>query len=193
MKKLIVATSNKGKVKEMKAYLDGLGWQLELKPPELEIEETGKTFMENAILKATTVAKKLKKWAIADDSGLMVEALNGEPGIYSARYGNLNTDEERNLKILKELGNNPNRRAKFVCSLAISNPEGKIIFESEGVCEGEILQKPQGNDGFGYDPIFYVPEIKQTFAEIPSEIKNQLSHRGKAFEKLLPQLKNLKN
>jgi XTP/dITP diphosphohydrolase len=190
MKKLIVATSNNGKLKEMKAYLDGLKWQLELKPPELEIEETGKTFMENAILKAVSVAKSLKEWAIADDSGLMVEALNGEPGIYSARYGNLNTDEERNLKILKELGNNPNRRAKFVCSLAISNAEGKIIFESEGVCEGEILKKPQGNDGFGYDPIFYVPEIKQTFAEIPSEIKNQLSHRGKAFEKLLPQLKN---
>ena len=190
MTKLIIATSNPGKLREMEAYLPGLGWELALKPPELEIEETGDSFMNNAILKASTAAKALGEWAIADDSGLMVDALNGAPGIYSARYGK--TDSERISRLLSALGDNHNRHARFVCAVAISRPDGSIVLATEGVCEGEILRKPLGNRGFGYDPIFYVPQVKQTFAQMEPEVKRQLSHRGKAFATLLPQLKNLK-
>jgi XTP/dITP diphosphohydrolase len=191
MTKLIVATSNPGKLREMETYLQGLNWQLALKPKELEVEETGETFMENAILKASGVAKTMGEWAIADDSGLMVEALNGAPGIYSARYGNCDSDGERNLKLLGELGDNPHRQAQFVCAIAIAHPHGTIALKTEGICRGEILTKPIGNGGFGYDPIFYVPEVGQTFAEMRPEIKNKISHRGKAFQALLPQLKKL--
>jgi XTP/dITP diphosphohydrolase len=191
MSKLIVATSNPGKLQEMEAYLQGLNWELALKPKELEVEETGATFMENAILKASCVAKTMGEWAIADDSGLMVAALNGAPGIYSARYGNCGSDAERNLKLLAELGDNPNRQAQFVCAVAIADPQGTIALKTEGICPGEILTKPTGNGGFGYDPIFYVPQLGQTFAQMKPEIKNKISHRGKAFQALLPQLKNL--
>ena len=191
MTKLIVATSNQGKLREMKTYLEGLNWELALKPPELEVEETGGTFMENAILKAVSVAKVMKEWAIADDSGLMVEALNGAPGIYSARYGNCHSDAERNRKLLAELGDNPNRQAQFVCAVAIARPDGTIALKAEGICQGEILTEVSGSGGFGYDPIFYVPEMEKTFAEMDSEMKNKISHRGQAFKALLPQLQKL--
>ncbi|VEP18710.1 dITP/XTP pyrophosphatase [Hyella patelloides LEGE 07179] len=190
MKKLIVATSNPGKLQEMQEYLTGLNWELVLKPAELEIEETGVTFIENAILKASSVAKALDKWAIADDSGLAVDALNGAPGIYSARYGK--SDLDRINRLLKELGNNQNRQAKFICAIAISRPSGSIVLQTEGICHGEILSEPRGDGGFGYDPIFYVPSQQQTFAEMSSETKNKVSHRGLAFEQLLPKFKELK-
>ena len=190
MKKLIVATSNPGKLQEMHEYLTGLNWELALKPTELEIEETGNTFIENAIIKASEVAKALGQWSIADDSGLSVDALGGAPGIYSARYAN--TDTERINRLLKELGNNPNRQAKFVCAIALSRPDGTIALQTEGVCYGEILTGIRGSGGFGYDPIFYVPSQQQTFAEMSSETKHKVSHRGIAFEQLLPQLKQLK-
>jgi XTP/dITP diphosphohydrolase len=189
MKKLIVATSNPGKLQEMQEYLTRLDWKLTLKPAELEIAETGTTFVSNAILKASEVAKALQKWAIADDSGLAVDALNGAPGIYSARYGN--TDLERINRLLKELGNNPNRKAQFICAIAISRPDGTIALQTEGICHGEILTVTRGHHGFGYDPIFYVPSQQQTFAEMLPEIKNKVSHRGLAFKQLLPQLKEL--
>ena len=187
MKELIVATSNPGKLQEMQEYLTGLDCKLSLKPAELEIEETGVTFMENAILKASSVAKALDKWAIADDSGLAVDALDGAPGIYSARYGK--SDRNRINRLLKELGNNPNRHAQFVCAIAISRPDGSIALQTEGICHGEILTATRGDNGFGYDPIFYVPSQQQTFAEMSSETKNKVSHRGLAFKQLLPQLK----
>ncbi len=189
-KKLIVATSNSGKLKEMQDYLQDLDWQLELQPKELEIEETGTTFLENACLKASAVAKALNLWAIADDSGLAIEALNGSPGVYSARYGK--TNEERINRVLKELENNPNRKAKFMCVIAISNPQGDIMLTTEGTCEGEILTEIKGEGGFGYDPIFYLPEKSQTFAQMSLAEKQKISHRGKAFQALIPQLKNLK-
>lgn len=189
MKKLIVATGNPGKLKEMQEYLVGLDWQLELKPKELDIEETGKTFKENAALKASSVAKAMGEWAIADDSGLAVDALNGAPGLYSARYGK--TDKDRINRLLRELEGKDKRTAQFVCAIAISRPDGSIALQTEGICPGEILYSPQGNGGFGYDPIFYVPSQQQTFAEMLPEVKNQISHRGRAFEALLPQLKNL--
>ena len=188
-RKLIVATSNPGKLREMAEYLTGLDWQLELKPQELEIAETGTTFMANARLKASEVAKALGKWAIADDSGLAVKALNGAPGIYSARYGN--TDTERITRLLNALKDNPQRQAEFICAIAIARPDGTIALETKGVCPGEILLETRGEGGFGYDPIFYVPELQQTFAQMSSETKNRVSHRGKAFTQLLPELKKL--
>ena len=180
---LVVATSNPGKLREMQEYLADLDWELTLKPEELEIEETGETFAENACLKASEIALATGQWAIADDSGLEVEALDGAPGVYSARYGK--TDVERIERLLFELGNELNRQAQFVCVIAIARPDGSIALQAEGKCEGEILHAPRGSGGFGYDPIFYVPSQKQTFAEMPPKVKRSLSHRGQAFKALL--------
>jgi XTP/dITP diphosphohydrolase len=189
MKQLVVATSNPGKLLEMQEHLSDSGWQLALKPPELEIEENGLTFQENARLKAVSVAQALGQWAIADDSGLSVAALEGRPGIYSARYGS--SDSDRINRLLRELGDNPQREAEFICAVAIANPRGEIALESLGACAGEILFAPRGEQGFGYDPIFYVPKAGKTFAEMPPEMKRELSHRGLAFAQILPQLHNL--
>jgi len=190
-KLLVVATGNPGKLKEMQLYLQDLGWELQLKPEELEIEETGETFIANACLKASEVAKATGEWSIADDSGLMVDALNGQPGIYSARYGK--TDADRISRLLKELGSEQNREAQFVCAIAIARPDGTIALQVEGICRGEILHTPRGTGGFGYDPIFYVPAQQQTFAEMTPDIKRSHSHRGRAFQALLPQMANLVN
>jgi XTP/dITP diphosphohydrolase len=187
--KLVVATGNPGKVTEMQKYLQDFDLELALKPPELEIEETGDTFMANARLKAMETAKAVQEWSIADDSGLMVSALNGEPGIYSARYGN--TDAERIKRLLTELSNHRNREAQFVCAIAIANPQGEIVIETEGICQGEILTEVRGESGFGYDPIFYIPSAQQSFAQMPPELKRQYSHRGAAFANLQPLLKSL--
>ncbi|MBD2529188.1 RdgB/HAM1 family non-canonical purine NTP pyrophosphatase [Nostoc flagelliforme FACHB-838] len=189
-KLLVVATGNPGKLREMQAYLENSGWELTLKPEELEIEETGETFAANACLKASQIAKATGNWAIADDSGLQIDALNGAPGVYSARYAT--TDSERIARILRELGNEKNRQAQFVCAVAIARPDGAIVLESEGICRGEILHAPRGNGGFGYDPIFYVQELQLTFAEMTRELKRSISHRGKAFTALLPQLEKIK-
>ncbi|MBE9162634.1 MULTISPECIES: RdgB/HAM1 family non-canonical purine NTP pyrophosphatase [Microcoleaceae] len=188
-KLLVVATGNPGKLKEMQLYLQDLGWELRLKPEELEIEETGETFIANACLKASEIAKATGEWSIADDSGLMVDALDGKPGIYSARYGS--SDADRISRLLKELGNEANREAQFVCAIAIARPDGTIALQVEGICPGEILHSPRGTGGFGYDPIFYVPAQQQTFAEMTTDIKRSHSHRGKAFEALIPQMESL--
>lgn len=186
---LVVATGNPGKLQEMQEYLHGLPWELQLKPPELDIEETGTTFLENAALKASQIAAPLKQWAIADDSGLAVEALNGAPGLYSARYGT--SDQNRIARLLSELGDNPNRQAKFICAVAIARPDGTIAAQVQGECHGEILHEIRGTGGFGYDPIFHVPEYQQTFAEMSPALKNAISHRGKAFELMLPLMEKL--
>jgi len=170
----------------MQAYLAGSNWELTLKPEELDVEETGDTFAANACLKASVIAKAMGQWAIADDSGLQVDALNGAPGVYSARYGQ--NDSERIARLLKELGNESQRQAQFVCVVAIARPDGAIVLQSEGICPGEILYAPRGTSGFGYDPIFYVPDQQLTFAEMTKETKRSISHRGKAFAALLPQL-----
>jgi XTP/dITP diphosphohydrolase len=188
-KLLVVATGNPGKLREMQAYLADSGWDLTLKPEELEIEETGDTFAANACLKASQIAKATGQWAIADDSGLQVDALNGAPGVYSARYAP--TDAERIARVLGELGDEVNRQAQFVCAVAIARPDGAIALQSEGICRGEILHAPRGDGGFGYDPIFYVPEKQLTFAEMTPQLKKSISHRGKAFTALFPQLVTL--
>lgn len=189
MPTVVVATGNPGKLAEMQAYLTDLNWQLTLKPADLEIEETGSTFLENACLKASQVALALGEWAIADDSGLMVDALGGAPGLYSARYGT--DDGARIQRLLRELGDATNREAQFVCAVAIARPDGSIALKTEGVCRGEIITTPRGTGGFGYDPIFYVPSETMTFAEMPPELKHTVSHRGQAFSALMPQLSTL--
>ena len=188
---LVVATGNPNKLKEMQAQLTDpdLGWELVLKPEEIEVEETGATFLENACLKASQVAQLLGKWAIADDSGLSVQALGGAPGIYSARYAE--TSLLRIERVLQELGETENRIAWFTCAVAVARPDGTIALKTEGVCYGEILRSIQGTEGFGYDPIFYVPEESMTFAEMPLALKQQISHRGLAFRAVMPQLKQL--
>lgn len=188
-KLLVVATGNPGKLRELQVYLADLGWELTLKPPELEIEETGETFAANACLKASQVAQATGNWAIADDSGLQVDALNGVPGVYSARYGK--TDKERILRLLRELGDEPNRQAQFVCAVAIARPDGAIALQGSGICRGEILDAPRGTGGFGYDSIFYVPAHQMTFAEMPPELKREVSHRGQALVAIVPQMQYL--
>ncbi|MGD1805310.1 RdgB/HAM1 family non-canonical purine NTP pyrophosphatase [Dapis sp. BLCC M126] len=188
-KLLVVATGNPGKLQEMQEYLADLNLELQLKPKDLEIEETGETFLANARLKATEVAKVTGKWAIADDSGLAVDALDGRPGIYSARYAP--TVPEQIERVLTELGDNSNRQAQFVCALVIARPDGTVALETEGISRGEILYSSRGNGGFGYDPIFYVPSEEKTFAEMSGEMKRSLSHRGEAFKILLPQMKEM--
>ncbi|MEM7555545.1 MAG: RdgB/HAM1 family non-canonical purine NTP pyrophosphatase [Cyanobacteria bacterium P01_A01_bin.84] len=187
--KIVVATGNPGKLKEMKAYLDKFNCELILKPEDLEVEETGETFEENACLKASEVAIATQNWSIADDSGLQVDALDGSPGVYSARYGK--TDSERIARLLRELENQANRQAQFVCAIAVSRPDGKIILESKGICRGEILQEASGKGGFGYDPVFYVPQKQLTFAQMTPELKRSISHRGKAFAAFIQKLKSL--
>ena len=188
-KLLVVATGNPGKLREMQAYLADSGWELTIKPENLDVEETGETFAENACLKASETAKFTGNWAIADDSGLAVNALNGAPGVYSARYGN--NDTERIGRLLRELGDEKNRQARFVCAIAVANPQGEIVIQSEGICQGEILFAPSGDSGFGYDPVFYVPEKQLTFAQMTTDLKKSISHRGNAFQALVPQLRKL--
>jgi XTP/dITP diphosphohydrolase len=150
MTTLVVATGNPGKLQEMQAYLFGTDWQLELKPTAIDVEETGETFVANACLKASQVALATGQWAIADDSGLSVDALGGAPGIYSARYAP--TDATRIQRVLDELRDQPHRGAQFVCAIAVARPNGEIVICEEGICRGEILAAARGDGGFGYDP-----------------------------------------
>jgi XTP/dITP diphosphohydrolase len=186
---LIVATGNPGKLKELQDLLSDSGWELRLKPETLDVEETGTTFAENAGLKASQVAQATQQWAIADDSGLEVEALGGAPGVYSARYGQ--TDGDRIARLLHELEDTQQRTARFVCVIAVARPDGTIALQAEGSCSGRILTAPRGAGGFGYDPVFYVPEQDLTFAEMSPEKKRLVSHRGRALAQLLPALQAL--
>ena len=189
MRSLVVATQNVGKLAELQHYLADFRWDLLLMPPDLEIEETGKTFQENAILKATQAAQATGEWAIADDSGLAVTALNGAPGIYSSRYGK--TDDDRINRLLRELEGQEDRSAQFVCVIAIASPDGSTVLHAEGICPGEILHERKGMGGFGYDPVFWVPESQQTYAEMSKDTKRQVSHRGRAMAAMLKQMKAL--
>ncbi len=157
-------------------------------PQKLEIEETGSTYAENACIKATAVAQAFGAWAVADDSGLEVEALGGVPGLYSARYGS--NDSSRIARLLKELAPFENRKARFVCAMAVARPEG-VVTVVEGVCDGEILQQAAGTGGFGYDPVFWVSERGKTFAELDAAEKQVLSHRGRAVRLLVAALEGL--
>jgi len=196
MKKVLIASKNEGKIKEFRKMLAPYGTEvlsLNDLPDAPNVEETGATFQENARLKAEAIAERYQCLAIADDSGLAIDALGGRPGIYSARYAGEEKDDRKNIeKVLKELEDVPmnERSARFVCVLAVSRPGSETVF-AEGECRGFITTAPRGEGGFGYDPIFYIPEMNKTFAELTSEEKNAISHRARALknlEKLLPEL-----
>ena len=185
---LVIASGNKGKIGEFKKLLDDFPINLLTQPVGFEIEETGNTFMENARIKAIAVSQATGNLSLADDSGLSVEALGGAPGIYSSRYAN--SDKERIDKLLTELKPFPNRKAKFECALCIASGE-KVLIEVSGFCEGLITFFPKGGNGFGYDPIFEVSGLGETYAEMEHEKKKHIGHRGNAFKLLIPELKKL--
>jgi len=185
---LVIASGNAHKVAEITAMLDAVELQVRRQPEGLEIEETGSTYLENARLKATEVARLTGQWALADDSGLEVDALGGEPGLYSARYAA--TDPERIARLLRELGDSPYRSASFNSAMVLASPEGEVVLEAEGICRGEILSAPQGHGG-GYDPIFWVREARMTYAQMPAHLRDKLGSRGKAARALAPELKRL--
>ena len=186
MLKLLLASQNSGKLREIKFILQDLPIQI-ISPAELgihlDVKENGKTYAENAALKAKAFAKASGLLSLGDDSGLEVDVLNGEPGLYSARYAPApNADDgDRRSFLLKNLLAHPRPwTACFRATIAIAHPEGEILF-TEGICEGEIIPEERGNGGFGYDPVFYIPEKKCTMAELSEAEKNSISHRAKAL------------
>ncbi|MFX3674558.1 MAG: XTP/dITP diphosphatase [Paenisporosarcina sp.] len=196
MKNIIVATKNKGKAKDFEAIFHPFGYNvltLHDVANDMEIEETGNTFEENAVLKAEALAERLQMFVIADDSGLAIDALNGAPGVFSARYaGEAKSDEANMDKVLEELSEveDKNRTARFCCALALAGPnmETKTVF---GSCEGIIAREKIGMNGFGYDPIFFIPTIGKMMAELTPEEKGAISHRGKAIKNIESELPNL--
>lgn len=181
--KIILATTNPHKLEEIKSIAKDINFEIELVSKDFDPIENGKTFRENAYIKAYEASKLTNCIALADDSGLCIDALSGAPGIYSARYAP--SAEERIEKVLMNLEAENNRNAHFECNMILVNPEGKVLFSSIGKIEGQISQEPSGTNGFGYDPIFFVPQLNCTMAEMTSEQKNTLSHRAKA---LLPMI-----
>lgn len=183
--KLVLASKNQHKLVELQTILGQMGIEVVLQSElgiDVEVEETGVTFAENAMLKAKAVMKASGMAAIADDSGLVVDALNGEPGVYSARYGGRPTDLDRTMLLLENMKDVPEekRTGRFVSAIACALPDGREV-TAEGVCEGTILFELRGSGGFGYDPVFYVPVLGKTFAQAGAEEKNAISHRGNAL------------
>jgi len=205
-RKILIATRNPAKVREIKAILSDIPVELvslDEVDPERKIpepEEKGKTFAENARAKAAYYAQATGLWALADDSGLVVDALNGAPGVRSARYAadecdkDENIDQANNAKLLRELTGieDEKRTARFICHLVLSDGH-KTLIETTGVINGRITHQPRGENGFGYDPLFLVPEVGRTTAELPPEEKNAISHRGQAVRKFAAWLKNFLN
>ena len=184
---IVIATRNKGKTAEISEMLKGFPVNIKNLDdfgPIPEIEEDGDTFDENAYKKASVTARILGIPALADDSGLLVEALEGAPGVHSARYAGENaTDKQRGEKLLKEMKGKTNRKAAFECVISIAVPSGPAL-TYEARCEGLITEEPAGQNGFGYDPVFFFPELKKTFAELTRTEKSRVSHRGKALGEL---------
>ncbi len=194
--KLILATGNKGKVREFRAILEPLGYEIVSQGElglDLNVEETGETFEENAFLKADAVLKATGHAAVADDSGLCVEALNGAPGVHSARYGGGKawTDQQKYEYLLSQLEGVTDRRAKFVSCIVCLFPDGRRI-SVRGECPGRILDAPAGAAGFGYDPIFAPEGYDESFGQLGPEVKNTLSHRARALAALAERLKEIR-
>ena len=184
--KVILASKNRHKLTELSEILSQLGFEIALESEyglDIDVEETGTTFEENSFLKAQAVMKASGLPVLADDSGLMVDALDGAPGVYSARYGHKGSDAERTAFLLENRKNVPEekRTAKFVCVITCLWPDGKKIV-ARGECPGRIAFEPHGENGFGYDPVFYLPEKGKTYAELTSEEKNAISHRARALQ-----------
>lgn len=190
---LLIATGNAGKVKEFREMLgeDRFSWSDLSQHRDVSApDETGKTFRANACLKASYYAKALNIWAMADDSGLEVDALGGSPGVHSARWAEINSagkgDAANNALLLKQIDEIPDekRTGRFVCVLALADPSGNIIVTARDSVEGLLLREPRGSNGFGYDPLFYFPDLEKTTAELSPELKHQISHRGKALRRM---------
>lgn len=196
MRKLIIATKNKGKVKEIKKLLQGYDYEIITQEEagfDIDVEENGVTFEENSIIKARTLQKLTGEMVIADDSGIEIDFLRDAPGVYSARFlGNV-SDENRCKGVLKLLEGVPDefRTARFKCAASLVTDKDEITFF--GTLEGKIAFTPKGNNGFGYDPILYIPKYEKTVAQLDEDLKNRISHRGKAFELLAEKLKNWSN
>ena len=195
--KLILASNNMNKLREFRELVAGMDIELISQREagcDFEVDETGTTFEENAYLKASAVTAATGCAAVADDSGLMVDALGGEPGVYSARYGPGHdaTDAERYGYLLSKLGDEENRAARFVCCICCTLPDGTVL-RSRGECEGEILFAPRGTNGFGYDPVFRPLGQQRGMAELTPEEKNAISHRGKALREFIKILKEHMN
>jgi XTP/dITP diphosphohydrolase len=191
-KELLIATRNRGKVLEVESLLGALPLRLRSLadfPATQEVEETGATFEENSAIKARAYATQTGCWTLADDSGLEVEALNGAPGVFSARYGGPEaTDAERIALLLDALSRSgdANRRARFVCVIAVADSRANLLSLFTGTCEGRIAPEPHGGGGFGYDPVFVPDGYEQTFGELPAGIKQRISHRARALRAALP-------
>ncbi len=191
---LVLGTHNKKKGIELAELLAPHGFQLRTLADvshSIEVDETGATFAENAVLKATVQAKHLGCWVLGEDSGLAVDALDGEPGVYSARFSGPNaTDESNNAKLLQQLADIPleRRTAHYVCHAVLSDPLGNVRAESEDYCRGRILFEPSGSGGFGYDPLFEIPEYHRTFGELGNAVKTVLSHRSRALRAIIPRI-----
>lgn len=195
MKQFFVATTNEGKLKEFQEIFRELNIEIkslfEHFPEADDVEETGTTFAENALLKAETYSQQFQVPVLADDSGLTVDALNGEPGVYSARYAGLEKNDQKNLeKVLEKLKDVPKekRTAAFVCTIAFAEP-GEETIVVEGKCQGIIAKEPKGTEGFGYDPIFIPDGYDETLAQLGAHIKNKISHRRRALDKIVEKLK----
>ena len=183
--KFVLATSNPGKIREMRAILARVGMEV-VTPKELniglDVEETGTTFAENSMLKAKAYCEATGLPAIADDSGICVDALNGGPGVYSARYGGEGLDDDGRTRLLMEnMKGQTTRTAHYACAIACAFPNGDTL-TAEGRCDGTIAYAPMGDGGFGYDPVFFLPEKAKTMAQLTPEEKDQISHRGRALE-----------
>lgn len=193
--KIAIATNNKNKLKEIRSVLGGhfdAMYSLEDLGIEIDIAETGATLTENALIKARTIRDIAGIPALADDSGLMVDALDGAPGVYSARYAGEEHDDAKNNALLVRNLQGKERTAHFCSVIALSYPDGKEL-TAEGRVEGHILDEPRGNNGFGYDPLFFCDEIGKTFAEANPDEKNSVSHRGRALRNMLKLLENQQN
>ncbi len=195
--KVILASKNQHKLTELSAILSQLGFEIALESEyglDIDVEETGTTFEENSFLKADAVMKASGLPVLADDSGLMVDALDGAPGVYSARYGHKASDKERTAYLLENMKNVPEERrgAKFVCVITCLFPDGRKIV-ARGECPGVIARAPHGENGFGYDPVFYLPELGMTYAELPSEQKNAISHRARALQDFCRKYQEVQN
>lgn len=194
--KIIVATKNKGKMREIKSILDNPKYEIlsmEDIGIDVEVDEDADTFTGNATKKAVEIMKACNEITLADDSGLVVDALGGAPGVYSARYaGEHGDDLENNLLLLKNMENEKNRAAKFVCAMALAFPDGRII-NVEGEFHGQIDYEMKGTGGFGYDCLFYLPEYDMASAQISAEEKNKISHRAKALQLIKEKLNEIKD
>ena len=196
---LVVGSGNAHKIAELRALLPADRIRvtpLSELPGAIEVDETGSTFAENARLKAVEQAKHLGRWVLAEDSGLSVDALDGQPGVLSARYaGQHGDDQANNRRLLAELAAVPDERrgAAFCCFVCLSDPEGQVRIEVDDFCRGRIAHQAAGEGGFGYDPLFVIPEYHLTFAQLGLAVKNVLSHRSRALRKLLPRLLDVIN